>query len=328
MAATPLIALTLGDPAGIGPEICLRVLADRDLRHLARLVVIGPPRLRPESVPVAPVEAVPRFGAELVDGAAVWVAVESEGDWHPGEAQASAGRAALAALRVGHELALAGDVEALVTAPVCKEALHLAGEEVEGQTELLGNWCGTHDHQMLAIAGELRVMLLSRHLPLRGALAAVSEERVLRHLHLLHAGLTELGFGAPRLALAGLNPHAGEGGLLGSEEGEILEPAARQARAAGLDVTGPISPDSVFLQAAAGEFDGVLALYHDQAFIPIKLLGEGSGMTVLVGLPYLRTSPAHGVAFDLVGTGRARSRDLGVTLLRTAEWCLRRRARG
>lgn len=324
MASTPLIALTLGDPAGIGPEVCLQVLADPNVRRAARLILIGPGSLRPTEVPEASVAAAAGFADELEDGAAAWISSEAPSSWAMGEIQESCGRAALAALRIGHDLAASGAADALVTGPVCKEALHLAGEEVEGQTELLGKWCGIDDHQMLAIAGDLRVMLLSRHLPLRDALDVIDEESVLRHLHLLHDGLRELGFEAPRLALAGLNPHAGENSLLGKEEAEILEPARDRALAAGLDVTGPVSPDAVFANAAAGEFDGVLALYHDQAFIPIKLLGEGCGMTVLVGLPYLRLSPAHGVAFDLAGQGGARSADLGVTILKAAEWSRQR----
>jgi 4-hydroxythreonine-4-phosphate dehydrogenase len=318
MSSRPLIALTLGDPAGVGPQICLEVLDRPDVRAACRLVLIGPGALRPESVPVA--------GDVLGSCDVTWIESEAPATWRMGEVQGACGAAALAALRIGHELAFTGQVDALVTAPVCKEALHLAGERVEGQTELLGNWCGVEDHQMLAMAGDLRVLLLTRHLPLREALLAIRTDAVLRHLELLDVGLRELGFEAPRLALAGLNPHAGEGGLLGSEETELLEPAVREARARGVDVTGPVSPDAVFPRAAAGEFDGVLALYHDQAFIPIKLLGEGAGMTVILGLPYLRMSPAHGVAFDLAGRGRARSLDLAVTILQAVRWAVQRSA--
>lgn len=329
MATTPLIALTLGDPAGIGPEICLAALEKRELRDSMRLLLIGPASLRPASVPEGSTDH--DFEA-LEAGSALWIPCEDFGEWRMGEIQESCGRTSLSSLRIGHELALAGRVDALVTGPVCKESLHLAGEAVEGQTELLGKWCGVDDHQMLAIAGKLRVLLLSRHLPLREALDLVTEERVLQHLELLHRGLVELGFEAPRLALAGLNPHAGENSILGTEDARILEPAARRAVDAGIDVTGPVSPDVVFANGAAGDFDGVLALYHDQAFIPIKLLGEGCGMTVLVGLPYLRMSPAHGVAFDLAGQldstgqGKARSSDLEVTLGQAAEWCRERSA--
>ena len=320
MAPSPLIALTLGDPTGIGPEICLKALREERVRRAARLVLIGPASLRPAEVALLEPGPAGKARPELDEGAAAWISIPAPPELRLGAVQEVGGRAALAALFVGHQLALAGTVDALVTAPVSKEALHLAGEKVEGQTGLLGRWCGIDDHQMLAVAGKLRVLLLTRHLPLREALLEITESRVLRHLQLLDDGLRGLGFASPKLALAGLNPHAGEHGILGREELEILEPAARAAREAGIDVTDPISPDAVFAEAAKGGFDGVLALYHDQAFIPVKLLGEGCGMTVLLGLPYLRMSPAHGVAFDLAGKGIARHEDLVQTLLQAAAW--------
>ena len=237
-----------------------------------------------------------------------------------GAVQADCGRAALAALRLGHELALARRVEALVTAPVSKEALHLAGEPVEGQTELLGRWCGVTRFEMMAVAGRLRVLLLTRHMPLRDAIASITTERVLSHLELFHASLVGFGVPRPKLALAGLNPHAGEHGVLGREDDELLLPAVQAARSAGIDVEGPLSPDTVFLQASQGRFDGVLALYHDQAFIPVKLLSHDGGVTVLAGLPYLRVSPVHGTAFDIAGTGRASPENLIQALLLAGRW--------
>jgi 4-hydroxythreonine-4-phosphate dehydrogenase len=163
-------------------------------------------------------------------------------------------------------------------------------------------------------------------MPLARALALVTVERVVDRLRLLDEGLRSLGIERPRLALAGLNPHAGENGLLGSEEDDVLRPAVASVRAAGLDVEGPISPDSVFLQASRGRFDGVLALYHDQAFIPIKLLSAEGGVTVILGLPYVRVSPVHGTAFDLAGTGRASPDNLIAAILQAAEWGRLRRA--
>lgn len=313
MSALPLFALTCGDPAGIGPELVGKLAHHAGLLARMRVLALGPEAARPAHVPRCDGEDLGR-----VTGLA-WRTTTGEGDWQLGRAQASAGRAALAALRAGHELALAGRVDALVCAPVSKEALHLAGEKVEGQTELLGRWCAAPDVEMLGITRELRVLLLTRHLPLARALALVTTERVVAHLELLARGLALLGFARPRLALAGLNPHAGEHGVLGDEEQRLLEPAVAAVRARGLDVSGPLSPDTVFLRAARGEFDGVLALYHDQAFIPLKLHAPGEGLTVLLGLPYLRVSPAHGTAFDLAGTGRA---DEG-NLVRALEAALR-----
>ena len=344
----PRLALTLGDPAGIGPEIVRKALGESTVRDAARLVVIGHPRSLAElaeatgesdrfaSVGAVPEERIPedsrsRGGvvAEIrdqLDAAAPlqFVPVDTPDSWTVGRAQASGGRAALAALRVGAALAHQGVVDGLVTAPVSKEALHLAGERCEGQTELLGRWAGTPDLQMLAVAHRLRVLLLTRHLPLRAALDAIEPPLVVRHLRLLHDGLVAMGFAAPRLALAGLNPHAGEGGILGHDEEERLQPALAEARAQGLDVTGPESPDTVFLRASRGDFDGVLALYHDQAFIPVKLHAPDDGLTVLLGLPYLRVSPAHGTAFDIAGTDRARHGNLVMALVQAAEWALAR----
>jgi 4-hydroxythreonine-4-phosphate dehydrogenase len=211
-------------------------------------------------------------------------------------------------------------VDALVTGPVSKEALHLAGERVEGQTELLGRWCGVTRFEMLAVAGGLRVLLLTRHMPLVEAIARVTTAGALDHLRLLDEGLRGLGIDRPRLALAGLNPHAGENGLLGREDDAILRPAVHAARAEGLQVDGPVSPDAVFLLASRGRYDGVLALYHDQAFIPIKLLSEDGGVTVILGLPYVRVSPVHGTAFDLAGTGRASPANLVAAIRRAADW--------
>lgn len=330
---TPLLALAVGDPTGIGPEIARACLASPAVRAAARLVVCGPASERPADVPTiaradasnAPGQGIGRgLDRALADGEAAWLETAGAGPFPLGKIDRAGGEAALAALRAGHELALAGAVDALVTAPVCKEALHLAGEHVEGQTELLGNWCGVDDQQMLAVVGDLRVLLLTRHLPLRDALNRITRDRVHAHLHLLDRALNELGIEHPRMALAGLNPHAGEGGLLGSEDGELLAPAAERARTDGLDVTGPVSPDTVFLAASKGAYDGVLALYHDQAFLPIKLIGEGRALTVITGLPYLRVSPAHGLAHDIAGQGTARSSDLENAILQAAEWAARR----
>jgi 4-hydroxythreonine-4-phosphate dehydrogenase len=310
----PRLAVTVGDPAGIGPEVVLAALADARVRAAARLVVIGPRALRPAGVSVLQRADV----ARAPDTA--WLESAGPERWELGRVQPECGAAALAALRAGHELALSGAVDGLVTAPVSKAALHAAGEVCEGQTELLGRWSGIERYEMVAVAGNLRVMLLTRHMPLSEALSMVTTERVLDRLRLFDGALRRLGFERPRLALAGLNPHAGEGGLIGREDVERLVPAVAAARAEGLDVSGPHSPDAVFLAAREGRHDGVLALYHDQAFIPVKLVAEGVGLTWIAGLPYLRVSPAHGTAFDIAGTGRASPRNLVAALLQAAAW--------
>jgi 4-hydroxythreonine-4-phosphate dehydrogenase len=317
-ANPPLVGLTVGDPAGIGPEIAIAALRDERVRKELRPVVLGPAALRPGDV--AATRGASRAELEALEGAA-WIETPADGTWDLGRPQRSSGAAALEALRAGARIASEGLLDALVTGPVSKEALHLAGEHVEGQTELLGRWAGCERFQMIAVAGPLRVMLLTRHLPLRRAIEALSVERVLDHLRLLDETLRGWGFARPRLALAGLNPHAGEGGLLGSEEAETLAPAAELARAERIDVAGPISPDSVFLMASRGTFDAVLALYHDQAFIPVKLFAPEGGLTVIAGLPYLRVSPAHGTAFDIAGKAVASPRNLVLALRQAAAWC-------
>ena len=313
MSPKPRIALTLGDPAGIGPEIVFKALERKELLASMRLTMLGPAVLRPEAIP----RVDPGAGGEFP--ALGWIETPAPEPWSVGEIQASAGHAALGALRQGSALGLAGQIDALVTAPVSKEALHLAGEAVEGQTQLLGRLADS-PVEMLAIAGELRVLLLTRHIPLREALDALEAGAVVNHLKILNDGLERMGFKRPRLALAGLNPHAGERGILGSEEQEILEPAVQRAEALGLRVQGPLPPDTVFLRASRGEFEGVLALYHDQAFIPVKLAAPTSGLTVLLGLPYLRVSPTHGTAFDIAGQGRADPTNLILALEQAARW--------
>ena len=326
----PRLALTLGDPAGIGPEVVAATVADAGLVEALDPVVLGPPDLR-----VGVLERLPRVPREELGShvGPAWIDVGEGplGAFEPGRAQAACGRAALDALRAGHELALAGEVDALVTAPVCKEALHLAGEAVEGQTQLLARWAGAEDCQMLAVADAMRVLIATRHMALRAALDALTPELVAARLRLLDAELTRLGLVAgvrPRLALAGLNPHAGEGGLFGDEEQRVLAPALAAVRAEGLDVTGPEPADTVFVRAGRGAFDAVLALYHDQGFIPVKVAAPTTGITILLGMPYLRISPAHGTAFDIAGRGEADPENLARALRVAADLVGRRAARG
>jgi 4-hydroxythreonine-4-phosphate dehydrogenase len=234
-----------------------------------------------------------------------------------GRVSPEAGQAAADYIRRAVGLALEGQVAAVVTAPINKEALHAAGVPYAGHTEMLAALCGATDVAMLLVSGKLRVSHVSTHVSLRQAVERVSVERISRVADLTHQALKRMGFAAPRIALAGLNPHAGEGGLFGTEEAEIIGPAAETGRAAGMDVTGPYPPDSIFLRASQGEFDAVIAMYHDQGHIPIKLLGFYEGVNVTLGLPIIRTSVDHGTAFDIVGTGRADERSL-VAALRLA----------
>lgn len=245
----------------------------------------------------------------------------------PGEIRADYGAAAAAALTEGGRLCAAGRLDGLVTAPVHKSALRLAGIHVEGQTELLGELWGGGLYGMLVVADVLRVLLLTRHMPLRAALDSVSTSGVVQHLELLDRTLRRMGITKPRVALAGFNPHAGEGGMFGSEDATLLEPAVVRARSLGLDAHGPLPADSLFGRAARGEFDGVLALYHDQGLIPVKAVAFDRAVTIIAGAPHLRVSVIHGAGFDRAGQNRADATNV-LAALRTAaklapSWSLR-----
>lgn len=229
-----------------------------------------------------------------------------------GRVSAEGGRAAAIAIEEGARAALRGDVRALVTAPIHKEALAAAGVPYPGHTEYLQALAAARQGcdpagvpvRMMLSNDVLRTVLVSIHVSLRDALAAVTQENILQTLRITQAHFLRLGR-KPRIAVAGLNPHAGEGGLFGREEIEVISPAVDKARAEGMDVSGPHAPDTVFMRARRQEFDVVLAMYHDQGLIPVKYMGLEHGVNTTLGLPFLRTSPDHGTAFDLAGTGRA-----------------------
>ena len=322
------IAITLGDPAGIGPEIIVK--AFRDAPELTRgCVVIGDLetlRRASQSLRHAGQMALPMALVESV-AAANWVpprcvpvfqAIAPLVGVMPGQVGAVAGRAAGDCVRWAARAALAGEVAAIVTAPLHKESLAAANVGFPGHTELLQAEAAAHWNRpvsslpvrMMLANDELRTVLVSIHLSLRDAIAAVTFDSVLQTIRIAHQALSAALGKAPRIGVAGLNPHAGEGGLFGTEERDIIAPAIVQARSEGIDALGPFAPDTVFMRARAttsapGEFDVVIAMYHDQGLIPVKYLGVDKGVNVTLGLPLVRTSPDHGTAFDIVGTDRA-----------------------
>ena len=322
------IAITMGDPAGIGPEIIARAFRDSaadtegcfvagdvaTLRRAARAIRGDTGVDLPVAVIDAPSEAPglpPRCLGVLPVGT-----LEAPLPW--GQVSADAGRAAAACVTWAAQAALRGDIAALVTAPLHKEALAAAGVNFPGHTELLqaqaAAWLGKDVAEvpvrMMLANDELRTVLVSIHVSLREALAAVTLDNVLQTLRITQAALRRSLGRAPRIGVAGLNPHAGEGGLFGREEIDVIAPAIAAARAEGIDASGPFAPDTVFMRARAaggrpGQFDVVIAMYHDQGLIPVKYLGVERGVNVTLGLPLVRTSPDHGTAFDIAGTGRA-----------------------
>jgi len=293
----PRLALTVGDPAGIGPEIVLKALAAPE-RPAVPVIVYGPM----ESL----LDRARRFGLRLPQdlGARV-VDVVAEEPVEVGKTSPAAGRvAAQATLRAAKD-ALEGRVDALVTAPLNKESLHAAGYRWPGHTEMLAEATGTADVAMMFVGGGLRVALLTIHRSLRSVPDAISRDEVLRVVRLVHRELPRFRAERGRIALCALNPHAGEGGLFGEEEKAVLQPAVAELRAEGIDVTGPWPADTLFVRAIRGEFDAVIANYHDQGLIPVKLAAFGQAVNVTLGLPFVRTSVDHGTGFDIVEKGVA-----------------------
>ena len=310
--ARPVVAVTLGDPASIGPEVVVKALAEADLGAVCVPVVVGDRRVvaRALSTTGVALEVVPveRPGAATgVPGRVEVVDVPAYGidgiAW--GRVQAPAGRAAYESIVVAIDLALAGEVDAVATAPVSKEAFRAAGVSQIGHTEIFAERTGTTEPLTLFETKGLRIFFLTRHLSLAEALRQVKAERVLATLRGAARALRTLGVAAPRIAVAALNPHGGEHGLFGDEEGRELVPAVARAREEGIDASGPFPADSVFWHAAEGRFDAVLSLYHDQGHVAAKMYDFERTVSITCGLPFLRTSVDHGTAFDLAGTGRA-----------------------
>ncbi len=324
----PLIAVTMGDPAGIGPEIICRACGAPELAGRCRLLAVGdagrlqlagaicgwPGRVRPIT---GPDEA--RFEPGTLDCLQV-AGVPADLPW--GRLDARAGEAAYQAVAAAAALAVHGAVDALCTAPLNKEALHLAGHRYPGHTELLAELTGAEHHAMLLTCPGLRVVHVPTHIGLVDAVARITPERIWEVIQLGEAALRRAGIAQPRIALCGLNPHAGENGLFGhGEERERIEPAVRRARAAGIAVEGPLPADTLFVRAVRGQFDLVVAMYHDQGHIPVKVLGLDAGVNVTLGLPVVRTSVDHGTAFDIAGRGVADHHSMVAALLAAIELC-------
>lgn len=323
MAERPLIAVTLGDPAGIGPEVAVKALGRADLRREARLFLLGDPActeaaLRLTGSPLAPRAigrpAEARGEAGTVETLAV---AEGGGPFPAGERSKAAGAASHAWVEAAARLALAGEVDAIVTAPINKESWRLAGSADTGHQEVFQRLSGAGHVATMLVSGGLRCVHLSTHKTLAEACAFVTRANVLRAIRLTDVEFRRWGFVAPRIAVAALNPHAGDGGLIGGEELTEIGPAVADARADGIAATGPVPADSVFPQAIAGKHDAVLAMYHDQGHIAIKVHGFEESVSVNLGLPFIRTSVDHGTAFDIAGQGVADETSM-VEAIRTA----------
>jgi 4-hydroxythreonine-4-phosphate dehydrogenase len=295
--SSPRLALTVGDPAGIGPEIVLKALAAAE-RPAVPVIVYGPM--------ASLLDRAQRFGLRMPQDLGVRVVdVAAEGAVPLGRISSAGGRvAAEATLRAARD-AMEGKVDALVTAPLNKESLHAAGYSWPGHTEMLAQAAGTPDVAMMFVGGGLRVALLTIHRSLRSVPDALTQDEVVRVVRLVHRELPRFRAAQRRIALCALNPHAGEGGLFGEEEKAVLQPAVAILRAEGIEVSGPWPADTLFVRAVRGEFDAVVANYHDQGLIPVKLAAFGQAVNVTLGLPFVRTSVDHGTGFDIVEKGVA-----------------------
>ena len=314
MSDRPILGVTMGDPAGVGPEIIAKTWADPSVRALARLLVVGDAQCMCQALLVSEIVAAvrtvssvseARFTNHILD--VLDLANVDLDALEIGQVQSMAGKAAYESVSAAIELALGGEIEAIVTPPLNKEAMNLAGYHYDGHTGLLAAKTGAERVTMMLVAGDFRVTHVSTHCSMREAIDRVKKRRILEVIRLTHATLRSMGIAEPRIAVAGLNPHAGEGGLFGDEETLEIVPAIQQARKEGLEVSPqPIAPDTVFHRMASGhEFDAVVAMYHDQGHIPTKVLAFSEGVNVTLGLPIIRTSVDHGTAFDIAGQGVA-----------------------
>lgn len=314
----PIVGITMGDPAGIGPEVIVK--AYPQLWKDSRPIVVGDAETINDAISICDVdlsvETVESAGTARFDERTVPVVdLDNVDDLTRGEVREEYGASSLEYIETAIELAQSGDIDAITTAPINKQATKRAGSTHAGHTGLLADRTDTEAYAMMLVEDTLRVTHVSTHVPLREACDIVTTENVLETIRLTDDALRSLGVDEPSIGIAGLNPHAGDGGLIGDEDAAAIEPAVERADREGIDATGPESPDTVYVKAASGEFDCVVSMYHDQGHIPIKMLGFAggaavSGVNVTIGLPLVRTSVDHGTAFDIVGQGIASEQSL------------------
>ncbi|GHV68536.1 4-hydroxythreonine-4-phosphate dehydrogenase [Spirochaetia bacterium] len=332
----PLIGISIGDPAGIGPEICIKALSHKAIYERCIPVVFADRVVLEDAVKITSKNISLNTVTNAKDAGGIFGTIDfidagllKKGAYEYGRVSAASGEAAFQYVVSAIKAALAGDIQAVVTGPINKEAINLAGHHFAGHTEIFAHYTGTKDYGMLLSAGNgvgdtgggLNVIHVTTHVSLREACDLITKERVYRVIKLAGEALRLMGKETRRIAVAGLNPHASENGLFGDEESRAIIPAVAEARSEGLDVTGPLPPDTVFVKALAGLYDVVVAMYHDQGHIPLKLCGfkmdkstntftQMSGINTTIGLPIIRTSVDHGTAFDRAGKNEANEESL------------------
>jgi 4-hydroxythreonine-4-phosphate dehydrogenase len=330
VAPLPRIGITMGDPAGIGPEVVLKAVAEEEVLSVCRPVIIGDAQLLAHTARTLNLQCgyeIVRREEKLPDKSHVPIIFHLhniEGHIEAGVESGAAGKAAGEYIEAAVELCAAGGIDAIATAPINKKALFLGGYSFPGHTEFLAHLTSTDDYAMGFVASNLRVVLISTHVPLSQAINLVRRERFEKVIRLADLELRRWGIEKPRIAVAALNPHGAEGGLFGIEESSEILPAVAECKSIdGIEVSGPYSADTVFLRASRGEFDAVVACYHDQAMIPVKCLSFGEAVNVTLGLPFIRTSVDHGTAFDIAGKGIAEHSSMVAAIKLAAELSLK-----
>lgn len=315
----PKIAVTIGDPAGIGAEIALKALADPEVRGLAHWNLIGDHVALKGAATTSAIDlsslAFTYIDAGILDAAK---------PLDVGQIREDYGRAAIEYVRIAVEMCLSQKAEAMVTAPLNKEAVSLSGQHFSGHTEYIAQLCGATESRMLLVSDKLATVHVSTHIPLEQA-CKLEQNRIMRTIELGNQAMWIMLQRSPRIAVCGLNPHAGENNLFGLQDSGVIAPAVKEARERGIDCTGPYPPDAVFLQGVRGRFDLIVAMYHDQGHIPMKLIDFEKTVNVSLGIPIIRTSVDHGTAFDIAGQDKADARNMKAAMLLALRMALGRR---
>lgn len=325
----PIIGITAGDPAGIGPEVVIKALSDSSIREICRPVIIGDRSNLEWTIDELGLKVnLGSFDTSSEDHTQVIDQKNLAGPVEFGVEATATGRSAANNIEAAVDLWRSGTIDAISTAPISKNALKLAKVPFPGHTEYLAALTNTREFAMSFFAEKLRVVLLSTHVSLRNAIDLITPDSLVKLITFADRTLPEFIGKRPKIAVAGVNPHASEGGMFGNEEAERIEPAIEQCRSMGIDVSGPYSPDTIFLRGYRGEFDLVVACYHDQATIAVKSLSFGASVNVTLGLPLIRTSVDHGTAFDIAGKGIADESSMKAAIKLAADLVNVRRARG
>lgn len=330
----PIVAITMGDAAGIGPEIICKTLAKPDVYDVCRPMVLGDVRIIRDIMERCGIKLMVNVitGPEDAQGVYGQIDVLDYGnidlkEWKFGELSKSCGEAAVHYTKEACRMCMEGKADAMVSAPLNKAAMRMAGYHYEGQTQIIGEMTGSDNYGMLLLLGDLRVLMYSNHCSLEEACHEVKKDTVYSKISLIHQGLREITpLKNPVIAVSALNPHCGEGGMFGRQELDEIIPGIEKARENGIDAVGPVPADTVFVEAKTGKYDAVIAMYHDQANMAMKLLGFGNVVTLLVGVPVIRTSTGHGTAFNIAGQNIANEENLYEAVLEAAKLAAQRKA--